>query len=52
VTERIGRRRRQLLDDLKENRGFCKLEEDVFDRLLWRTLFGNEYGPAVRQTIE
>jgi len=52
VTGRRGRRRRQLLDDLKENRGFCKLEEDAFDGTLWRTLFGKEYGPVVRQTNE
>jgi len=52
VTGRRGRRRRQLLDDLKENRGYCKLEEEVFDSTLWRTLFRKEQGPVVRQTIE
>jgi len=26
VTGRRGRRRKQLLDDLKENRGYCKLK--------------------------
>ena len=27
VTGRRGRRSKQLLDDLKENRGYCKLKE-------------------------
>ena len=52
MTGRRGRRRRQLLDDIKENRGYCKLEEEVLDCTLWRTLFGEEYGPVVRQIIE
>jgi hypothetical protein len=34
VTGRRGRRRRQLLEDLKEKRGYCKLEEEVLDRTL------------------
>jgi len=37
VTERRGRRRKQLLDELKETRGYCKLKEEALDRTVWRT---------------
>ena len=40
VTGRRGRRRKQLLDDLKEKRGYCKLKEEALDRTVWRTGFG------------
>jgi len=36
-TERRGRRRKQLLDDLKETRRYVKLKEAALDRTLWRT---------------
>jgi hypothetical protein len=49
---RRGRRRKQLLDDLKEKRRYWKLKEEALDRTLWRTRFGREYGSAVRQTTE
>jgi hypothetical protein len=52
MTERRGRRRKQLLNDLKEKRRYWKLKEDVLDRTLWRTRFGRGYGPVVRQTAE
>ena len=52
VTGRQGRRRQQLLDDLKENRGYWKLKVEALDRSLWRTRFGRGYGPVVRQTTE
>jgi hypothetical protein len=52
VTGRRGRRRKQLLDDLKEKRRYCKLKEEALDRTLWRTRFGRGYGPVVRQTAE
>jgi hypothetical protein len=32
VTGRRGRRRRKLLDDLKERRGYCHLKEEAPDR--------------------
>jgi hypothetical protein len=48
-TRRRGRRRKQLLDDLKEARRYWKLEE-AQDRTLWRTQFGRGYGPVARQT--
>jgi hypothetical protein len=50
--EMTGRRRKQLLDDLKEKRRYWKLKEEALDRTLWRTRFGRGYGPVVRQTTE
>jgi hypothetical protein len=50
MTGRRGRRRKQLLDDLKEKRRYCKLKEEALDRTQWRTRFGTGYGPVVRQT--
>jgi hypothetical protein len=49
---RLGRRRKQLLDDLKEKKRYWKLKEEALDCILWRTRFGRSYGPVVRQTIE
>jgi len=48
--DRWWRRRKQLLNDLKENRGYWKLKKETLDRTLWTTRFGGDYGPAVRQT--
>jgi len=36
VTGRRGRRRRKLLDDLKERRGYTYLEEEALDRTIWK----------------
>jgi len=44
---RRGRRRKQLLDDLKENTGYWELKEEALDRTLWRTRFARNYGPVV-----
>jgi hypothetical protein len=52
VTRRHERRRKQLLDNLKEKREYCKLKEEALDRTVWRTRFGRRYGPVVRQTAE
>jgi hypothetical protein len=52
MTGRRRRRRKQLLDDLKEKRTYWKFKEEALDRTLWRTLFGNGNGPVVRQTTE
>jgi hypothetical protein len=40
VMERRGRRRKQLLDDLKEKIGYRKLKEEALDGTLWVTCFG------------
>ena len=52
VTGRRGRRRRKLLDDLKERRGYCHLKEEALDRTIWRSRFGRGFGPVVRQTTK
>jgi hypothetical protein len=50
VTRRRERRRRKLLDDLKERRGYSHLKEEALDRTMWRAGFGRDFGPVVRQT--
>jgi hypothetical protein len=50
VTRRRGRRRRKLLDDLKERRGYSHLKEEALDRTMCRARFGRGFGPVVRQT--
>ena len=52
VTERRGRRRRKLLNDLKERSGYCHLKEEALDRTMWRARFGRGFGPVVRQTAK
>jgi hypothetical protein len=52
MMRRRGRRREQLLDNLKEKRRYGKLKEEALDRTVWRTCFGRDYGPVVRQTTE
>jgi hypothetical protein len=52
VTGRQGRRRRKLLDDLKERRGYCHLKEEALDRTMWRAGFGRGFGLVVRQTAK
>ena len=49
---RRGRRRKHLLVDLKEKRGYGNLKEEALDRTVWGTGFGRGYGPVVRQTAE
>jgi hypothetical protein len=52
VTGRRGRRRRKLLDDLKERRGYCHLKEEALDRSMWRARCGRGFRPVVRQTAK
>jgi hypothetical protein len=52
VTERQGRRRRKLLDDFKERKGYSHLKEEALDRTMWRACFGRGFGPVVRQTAK
>jgi hypothetical protein len=49
VTERRGRRYRNSLDDLKERRGYPHLKEEILNRSMWRSRFGRDFGPVVRQ---
>jgi hypothetical protein len=50
VTGRPGRRRRKLLNDLKERTGYSHLKEEALDRTMWRVRFGGGFGPVARQT--
>jgi hypothetical protein len=50
VTGRRGRRRRKLLDELKERTEYSHLKEEALDRTIWRARFGRGFGPVVRQT--
>jgi hypothetical protein len=52
VTGRQGRRRRKLLDDLKERTGCSNLKEEALDRTMWTAHFGRSFGPVVRQTTK
>jgi hypothetical protein len=52
VKGRRGKRRRKLLDDLKERRGYCHLKEEALVRTMWRARFGRGFGPVVRQTTK
>jgi hypothetical protein len=45
-------KRRKLLDDLKERKGYCHLKEEALVRPLWRARFGRGFGPVVRQTTK
>jgi len=52
VTRRRGRRRKKLLDDLRERRGYSHLKEEALDYIRWRNRFGGGFGPVVRQNTE
>ena len=52
VTRRRGRRRKKVLDDLKDRRGYSHLKEEDLDRTMWRNRFGRGFGPVVRQHTE
>ena len=47
VARRQGRRRKKLLDDLKNRRGYCELKEEALDRTMWRNRFARGFGPVV-----
>ena len=49
MTRRRGKRRKKLLDDLKDRRGYCQLKEEALDRTMWRNRFGRGFGPLFRQ---
>ena len=52
VTRRRGRRRKKLLDDLKDRRGYSYLKEEALNRTMWRNRFGRGFEPVVRQNTE
>jgi len=39
VARRRGRRHKELLDDLKDRRGYSHLKEEALDRTMWRQYF-------------
>jgi len=45
-TGRRGRRRKQIMDNLKKTTGYWKLKE-ALDRKRCRTRYGSGYGPAI-----
>ena len=49
VKGRRGRRRKKLLDDLKEKIGYSHLKAEALDHNMWRARFGRYFGPVVRQ---
>ena len=52
MTGRRGRRRKQLLDGLKEKIGYWELKKDALDRTVWRFRFERGYAPVVRQAVD
>ena len=52
VARRRGRRRKTLLDNLKDRRGYSHLKAEALDRTMWRHRFGGGFGPVVRQNTE
>ncbi|PNF25648.1 hypothetical protein B7P43_G00624, partial [Cryptotermes secundus] len=47
VTRRRGIRRKKMLNDLGDRRGYFHLKEKALDRIKWRNCFGRDYGPVV-----
>jgi len=52
VTGSRGKKRRKILDDLKERRGYSHLKEEALDRNMWRARFGRGFESVVRQTTK
>jgi len=52
VARTRGRRRKKLLDDLKDRSGYSHLKEEALDRTMWRHRFGGSFGPVVKQNTE
>jgi hypothetical protein len=49
VTGRRGRRRRRLLDDFKERRGYSHLKEEALDPKMLKARFGKGFEHVVRR---
>jgi len=49
VTGRLARRRRKLLDDLKERRGYSHLKEEALYLTMWRAGFGGRSDRKTRK---
>ena len=48
----VTRRRKKLLDDLEDRRGYSHLKEEALNRTMWRNRFGGGFGHVVRQNTE
>ena len=48
----VARRRKKLLDDLKDRTRYSHLKEEALDRAMWRHRFGGGFGPVVIQNTE
>jgi len=44
MTGKRGRRRKQILDNLKERRGYWKLKHETLVHIVWRIRFGGGCG--------
>ena len=52
MTRRRGRRRKKVLDELKDRRGYSHLKEEALDRTMGRYRFGGGFGLVVRENTE
>ena len=52
MTRRRGIRRKKLLNELKDRRGYSHLKEEALDRTVRRNPFGGGFGHVVRQNTE
>ena len=52
MTRRRGKRRKKLMDDRKDRRGYSHLKEETLDRTMWRNRSEGGFGPVVRQNTE
>ena len=52
MKRRQERRRKKLLDDLKDRRGCCELKEEALDRTVWRNRFARGFGLVVWQITD
>ena len=52
MTGRRGRRRKKLLDNLKERRAYSHLKAEALDRTMWGACFGRDFGPVIKQTTK
>jgi uncharacterized protein (UPF0335 family) len=51
-TRRQEKRRKQILDDIKEMRKYRNFKEEALACTVWRTRFGVGCGPVIMQTSE
>jgi len=52
VTGRRRRRRKNILGDLQETRGYWNMKEEALGSTLWGTRFGRGCGCVLRETTE